>query len=371
LKTWDLAFRIKGAAQPRRLSLGRLPDVSLDSARQRANELTAAGRNGRDLIAEERDARKAAAARISVETLIALYVARRVAGRLRTEKEIERRLRRALAPLMDRTAEDIRRRDIRELLEATANQGLEREAEKRRQVVGAMFRWALAQDIVEVDPTSGLSAYDPGTPRDRALSNDEIATFWRWLDASDIPNGPADILRLQLATGARCGEISGICAEEIDTEAWTWSLPASRSKNGKPRVTPLVGIARDIIDSHLQMTTRGALFVAKSGRAFTSADIGHYLLARANHMPIAKFTTHDLRRTVATALAEMGVSFELIAAVIGHEAGKETRTLVRHYVRSNLIDRKKAVLAAWSTQLSKMAIGGEEASNVVSLRAAP
>jgi hypothetical protein len=39
--------------------------------------------------------------------------------------------------------------------------------------------------------------------------------------------------------------------------------------------------------------------------------------------------SHDLRRTVATMLAEMGIALDLVAAVVGHEAGgKETRTLV-------------------------------------------
>jgi site-specific recombinase XerD len=45
-----------------------------------------------------------------------------------------------------------------------------------------MFRWALSQDIVEVDPTAGLKAYDPGTPRDRVLTVDEIEKLWKWLD---------------------------------------------------------------------------------------------------------------------------------------------------------------------------------------------
>src|SRR5262249_39609710 len=133
-----------------------------------------ARRAGRDLIAEEEESRAAAASRLTIEKLIELYVRRRVTGRLRTAKEIESRLRRALTPILHRYADDIRRRDIRELLDAVADQGIEREAEKRRQTVGAMFRWALSQDIVETNATAGLKAYDPGTPRDRVLTVGEI-----------------------------------------------------------------------------------------------------------------------------------------------------------------------------------------------------
>ena len=169
VKTWDLAYRIRGSGKVRRVSLGRVADVTLEEARARANELTSAARAGRDLLADEADSRAAAAMRPTVETLITLYIRRRVTGRLRTAAEIERRLKRSLAPILHQCADDIRRRHIRELLDAVADQGFEREAEKRRQTIGAMFRWALSQDIVETDPTAGLKGYDPGTPRNRVL----------------------------------------------------------------------------------------------------------------------------------------------------------------------------------------------------------
>ena len=151
VKTWDLAYRIRGTAKMRRLSLGRTTDVSLEQARERANELTSAARGGRDLIAEEDEARQAATSRITVGGLIDLYLRRQVFGRLRTAEAIERGLRRDLAPIVQRYAADISRRDIREILDAIADRGCMREAEKRRQMVGAMFRWALSQDIVEAD----------------------------------------------------------------------------------------------------------------------------------------------------------------------------------------------------------------------------
>ena len=70
IKTWDLAYRIRGTGKMRRLSLGRTTDVSLEQARERANELTSAARGGRDLIAEENETRMAAASRANVGTLI-------------------------------------------------------------------------------------------------------------------------------------------------------------------------------------------------------------------------------------------------------------------------------------------------------------
>ena len=363
IKTWDLAYRIRNLGKTRRLSLGRVSDVGLEKARERANELTTAARTGHDLIAEEAEKRAAQASRLTIETLIELYVRRRVTGRLRTAKEIESRLKRALSPIMQRHAEDIRRRDLRELFDQCADEGMGREAERRRQTVGAMFRWALSQDIVETDPTAGLKAYDPGTPRDRVLTVEEIETLWKWLDSGALPPDPSDILKLELLTGARCGEISGLCAEEIDQEKWIWTLPAVRSKNKRPRVTPLVGLARQIVMARLPIVKSGPFFTAETGAVLTAAHIGHYLLARK--LPIDKFTTHDLRRTVATMLADMGITLELVAAVVGHEAAsKETRTLVRHYIRTDQIERKIQVLHRWDERLEAI-VAGREANNVV------
>jgi integrase len=213
-----------------------------------------------------------------------------------------------------------------------------------------------------------LKAYDPGTPRDRVLSAEEIEALWKWLDTGALPPDPADILKLELLTGARCGEISGLRAEEIDRDEWTWALPATRSKNKRPRVTPLVGTARQIIEARLAGIETGPLFTAETGAVMTSAHVGHNLWARSDNLPIAKFTTHDLRRTVATMLAEMGIALDLVAAVIGHEAGgRETRTLVRHYVHTDLVERKVRVLNAWDKRLQDI-VAGREAPNITQFR---
>ena len=67
-------------------------------------------------------------------------------------------------------------------------------------------------------------------------------------------------------------------------------------------------------------------------------------------------------------LVEQGVALDLIASVIGHEpGGTQTRTLVRHYVRTDLIERKQHVLLAWDTLLQDI-VAGREANRVVRLK---
>jgi integrase len=147
------------------------------------------------------------------------------------------------------------------------DQGKGREAEKRRQICKGMFRWALSQDIVETDPTDGLRAYDPGTPRDRVLTVEEIETLWKWLESDALSLEAAEILKLELLTGARCGEIAGVRAEEIDQNKWLWTLPAARSKSKRQRVTPILGVARDILAARLGASRKGRCSCLRKARS--------------------------------------------------------------------------------------------------------
>ena len=370
VKTWDLAYRIRGTAKMRRLSLGRTTDVSLEQARERANELTSAARGGRDLIGEEGEARDAAASRITVEKLIDLYLRRRVVGRLRTAKSIESRLRRTLAPILQRYAADICRRDIRAILDSIADRGQGREAEKRRQVCTAMFRWALSQDIVEADPTAGLTPYDRGAPRDRVLTLEEIELVWKWLDSDALSLEAADILKLELLTGAQMrgdqrASRRGDRSPKMDLDA-----ACLRARKMGVSASRRLWASRARCSNNGYLASRRDLSSClEKGVVVTSAHIGHYLLTRRTTLPIAVFTSHDLRRTFATMLAEMGIALDLVAAIVGHESGgKDTRTLVRHYVHTDMLERKAHALRAWDERLRQIVSGEARPANVVEIR---
>ena len=120
LKTWDVAYRIRGAGGGRRLSLGPFPAIGLEEARERTNVLTKAGR---DLLLEEKAVKAAAEGRTTVNDLAERYLSRQVRGRLRTSHEIETRLMRILAPIKDRYADEVGRRDLRTLLDKVFDRG--------------------------------------------------------------------------------------------------------------------------------------------------------------------------------------------------------------------------------------------------------
>jgi integrase len=363
--TFYVSARISGGKVFSR-PIGRFgDDLTLQEARDRAAEITKAARAGRDLMEDEAEATRTAAAALTVEQLLEKYLKGRVRGKLRTAPAIERTLKRALQSIIHMKAGAVRRAHVRELLDDVAESGREREAEKRRQTIGAMFRWAVAKDLVEVDPTAGLPVYDAGTPRDRVLSVEEIRSFLSWLDSDIVPLAHGSVLRLQLLLGARVGEIAGMTAEEIDMDSWVWTLPAERSKNGKPRATPIIGWARQIIHETLDGGS-GALFLSEQNSTLTSSTVGQWLRSNRHKLGIEHFVSHDLRRTVATHLDEMGVSRDMIGALIGHESDdRKTAVLRRHYLKGDAIERKKAVLLSWDARIREICGEGLDGGNVV------
>jgi integrase len=276
-RTWDLVFRIKGAGV-RRASLGRLGDVGLEAARNRANEITSAARQGRDVIAEEKAKRDEYDRSFTVERLIDEYAKRRLAGRLRSAATAERLIRQTLAPVMARKAMDIRRRELRQLLDEVADRGRLVATEKRRTTIQTMFRWALRQDIVEIDPSAGLSSYGRAIPRERVLTRPEVKALWEWLD-SGMPAAIADILKVQLSLGARVSEVAGMMAPEFERDAsgrLIWRLPAGRSKNGRERATPVLGLALGILEPRLEAARAGdgRMFIPTSRKSLNATGVG-------------------------------------------------------------------------------------------------
>jgi integrase len=364
-RTWDLVFRIKGAGV-RRASLGRLGDVGLEAARNRANEITSEARQGRDLIAEEKAKHDEYDRSFTVERLIDEYAKRRLVGRLRSAGPTERLIRQTLAPMMKRKALDIRRRDLRQLLDEIADRGRLVVTERRRTTVQTMFRWALRQDIVEIDPSAGLSPYGQATPRERVLTGDEVRALWEWLNPG-MPATIADILKVQLCLGARVGEIAGMMAPEFERDAserLLWLLPAGRSKNGRERLTPILGLALGILEPRLKAARAGdgRLFVPRSGKSLNATSVGTAIIRRRAAMPIAEWASHDLRRTAASEMAKLELPFEIIATVLGQTAGAAgTGTLTRHYIHGAFIDLKIRALEAWDRRLQEILGWAEKA----------
>ena len=138
--------------------------------------------------------------------------------------------------------------------------------------------------------------------RDRVLSNDELRRIWS--AAGDDAYGT--IVKLLILTGQRRGEIGELRWSEVDLERRVLNLPGERTKNKRPHVVPL-GANR--AGASGKVATKTATRSLSSGLELHKARL--YQRSGVNG-----WTIHDLRRTTATGMADIGIPPHIIEQIL-------------------------------------------------------
>jgi integrase len=236
-------------------------------------------------------------------------------------------------------------------------------------LVRAILRWALTQGIIASDPTHGMTKpIKKEVVRDRELSPAEIEAFWRNLD--ELPTTPAlrIAIKLSLVTAQRIGEVCGIAKNELVLDGSTpaWTLPGERSKNGEGHRVPLSRLAVALIREALtlQKPKDGEvespwLFPARAKRDGGQGPIeGHAasvaMFRGRNQLGTAHFRIHDLRRTAATRMAEMGINPFTISLVLNHVSASKSTITGKVYVQYSFDREKRDALDARGARLERI-----------------
>ena len=200
------------------------------------------------------------------------------------------------------------------------------------------------------------------------LSDDELVAVWL---ATAGPGAYHAIVRLLILTGQRREEVAGMIWGEIAPGRSTWSIPATRTKNGVAHILPLSPQARATIKSAHRVATDAAAGKASTepefvfrGRvgAFNGFSKAKTTLDEASG--IVGWGLHDLRRTTATGLQKLGVRLEVTEAVLNHVSGGRAG-IVGIYQRHEWAEEKRA-LNAWGEHVAAIVEGRGATGNVVS-----
>jgi integrase len=408
VKTWTLRYRRISDGRLRRVTLGAYPAVTLESARIQAGEARIAAMRGADPAA-------AVQARRDAETfreLAAEWIERHAQPNKR-----ERTVRGDLGMLKvhvypaigDMKASEISKRDLIRMLDTVAGKAdgrmKPRTAPVRRrspsrviapkparrlthqpnrvfQLVRSIFRWAISRGMLRLDPTMGLkSPIKKERPRERELSPAEIRRLWEALSRAPVkrrtteglPRGERAVcntdipmtrsvalaLKLSLTTAQRIGEVACISMKELDLggDAPVWTLPGERSKNGQPSRIPLSPLALLLIREAQQVAGENSswLFPSPTGDGPIDGHAPTKAVARARSaIGIENFRAHDLRRTAATRMAEMGISPHTISLVLNHVSARSSTITAKVYVQYNYDREKRDALCAWGLRLAQI-----------------
>jgi len=384
--TWALACRDQHGRM-RRFPVGTWPTMGIAEARERARALRAEVRDkGADPVAERRRLRAIGRdAKAGIGTLAALLdlyggpmpkkakpgTPEAVPGEAKKPRVIgpgkdlkswptgRARIERVFAAVLARPLAQLHKAELQMLADQYPAQQIAASAVR---CLRPVLKWAAARGYA----AEALAAIKPPATvrrRDRVLTREELAKLLPVLTAPDA-NAYRQALLFMLLTLARREEVAGARWRDIDLDAAEWRIP--ETKNGLPHRVPLSRQAVALLGA-IGPGQPGALVFrteAKRGGDGRLVNWDREAKAVMEASGTAGWTRHDLRRTGATMLGEMGIEPHVIEAALNHAAIHST--LAATYNRARYLPAVREALQMLADRLDGIAAGGAE---VVPLRA--
>ncbi|QJC56579.1 Prophage integrase IntA [Polaromonas vacuolata] len=300
-------------------------------------------------------------ARMSVRSLFEQWQRLELVKRADKGSEAQRSFERDVFPLIGGVAAaDVTKAHIHEIVDtiksrATAVHNMVRTAKKTLADMRQMFGFALDRDYVDADPTARVKKARIGADveRDRVLSVAELILLFQKLPKARLAITCQMALLIQLATAARIGEVLAARWEHVDFERRSLTLP--ETKNGKRHEIWLSDFAlRQLKTLHENTGLTAWLFPASQAKNDQPDFADHVCVktvtkqvgdrqrpggvpmtgrskdVEALVLPDGKWTPHDLRRTAATTMAELGALPDVVEKCLNHtEVNKVKRIYQR------------------------------------------
>lgn len=257
-----------------------------------------------------------------------------------------------------RKAKDIKRRDLVLLLEKIVDRGSPNQSWQTLKVLRRMFNFAVERDILEYSPCTHIKPVAKLKSKTRWLTDDEIKWLWNKLTTVELADRISDAtrraLKVILVTGQRPGEVLGIEWSEIDGDWWT--IPPNKTKNGREQRVFLTPLAKELIGNYGSYPfpsprSGGQMDVNNLGRAVRRLLTNHNAAqAKKERAEVEKFTPHDLRRTAATHMAQLGIAEFVIGKVLNHT----NESITGVYNRYAYDEEKQQALTSWAERLNEI-----------------
>ncbi len=371
-KTFMMRYRDK-FGKKQSFKLGGYPAMSLKEARDKFLRLMLQINNGDDPALDRRNQRKDIDQALKFKEVCLLYMKRHAELNLKekTVNEYYRELEKDVYPkLGGKLADELSKRDIVLCIDAIEDRGKHVLANRVTALIKAICNWACKKDIMKADPAHTIEQTFKERARKNVLDDNQIRVFWNVFDSEGVQEATSIVAKLELLTGARTGEISQRRKDEIDlTENKAhWITPDTKNKTD--HMVPLSQSALELIKRAFELSGNSAyLFpspVKKNGDKPIRVDAVIKAIARRRGNLGFEFTSHDLRRTLNTRLAKMGVSRDMRERILNHSgSSQDINDAVYNWHKYE--DEIRKILEAWAQQLVAIIENRASPSNVVKI----
>jgi integrase len=344
-KSYFVSYRI--GDRQRRLQLGKHPHLELAAARKLAIDALSKVHKGLDPAAERlREMRSPANSLFS--EFVKEYIENYARVQTRSWQETQNILERYFLPEWRRLAlRNIEKGMVVSVINRIMRQGKPSSAIKAHAIIRKFFVWCLQNDYVRTSPCEHLAPPAKQKRRERVLSPNEIGAL---LKASKSIGYPCNhFIRLLFLTAQRRSEVAGIKRSEIsDTEA-TWSLAVARTKSHRAHLIPLVPAAQRLLSECFQYGDHFAFPARHSDHAAMSGY--SRLKKRLDQLSgVRDWCIHDIRRTVATGLAQDGANLHIISRILNHTNGS-ANLVTDIYNKHHYVNECREALIKWSDRI--------------------
>src|SRR5262249_48203432 len=244
------------------------------------------------------------------------------------------------SPPHDMPLDKIPRRDVAAHLVRIEREHGSTVAHAARAKLSGFFVWAVKSGLTEMNPVVATPIPEASKPRERVLTDAELAAIFTALPA-DSEYGR--MIRLLCLLGARRQEVGGLAHSELDLDSAVWTKPATRTKNKREHKLPLPSAALDIIKSVPKMASRDQLFGLRAAQGFSNFERVKGVLDAASGVHGARL--HDIRRTVSTRLHDLRVPPHVVEQVLGHRTHRAGSAGTYNW--SEYRDEVQAALEKW------------------------
>jgi integrase len=360
------AFRYRFGGRTRKLTIGASPEIGLKDARDLARAAHLQIASGEDPGAVKQAARtdaKALPARDMVEKVAAQFLTRHVKNLgAATRNEVGRVIAKEILPAFrGRRVSEIKRSDVIEWLDAIVDRGAPISANRALSWFKGLCNFAVERGVLDVSPIAAIKAPSPETPRDRVLSDDELRSVWEAADALEPVY--AGFIKLLILTGQRRSEVAEMRCAEIDLENRVWLLPKERAKNGVEHSIPLSDQAAEILKALPRIAGSDFVLTLNGRNPIRGTPLIKRRIDRLAP-PMPPWVLHDIRRTVASGMARLGINLPVIEKLLNHVSGSFAG-IVGVYQRHSFSDEKRAAITAWARHVEAI-VNGEAVRNVAS-----
>jgi integrase len=306
-KVFLVMYRLGGAgSRLRKYTIGPYGRITLPLARAQAQKIFAVRVDGRDPAEEKKQSRRRLVVdRIDdlVEAFIQDHVSQ-IATSQRTAKLLRRDV---IAHWGSKSIHEIKKRDVSDLLNVVAQRNAHA-SHRLLKTLKIFFRWCVGRAVIDSSPAVGLSSSYRGSSRDRVLTDQELAQIV--LPAREMPPPYGGIVEFLALTGQRREEVAQLRWSELDEQARTWTIPSSRTKNKRVHIVHLSEPARRVIP---QRSEEEFVFATSHGKHFQ--NFGQAKPELDKRSGVTGWRLHDLRRTIVSGMARLGVPPHVAASI--------------------------------------------------------